>query len=56
MDTVDLITKAIEAYHYEISADPNGRFRSWEHCYKAFHDARGHNDADKDCPISLPLT
>ena len=35
-------------------ADPNGRFRSWEHCYKAFHDARGNQNADTDY-LSLML-
>ncbi len=32
MNTVDLIIKAISDYHSEIEADPNGRYRSWEHC------------------------
>lgn len=54
MNTVDLIIKAISDYHSEIEADPNGRYRSWEHCYKSFHDARGSQNADTDY-LSLML-
>ena len=55
MDTVELIVKAVSAYHSEIEADPNGRYRSWEHCYKAFHDARGNQYANTDY-LSLMLS
>ena len=48
MATVDLIIKAVKDYHAEIEADSNGRYRSWEHCYKAFHDARQNPYADTD--------
>ena len=40
MKTVDLIIKAATAFYDELCEDANGRFRSWEHCYKVFHDAR----------------
>ena len=54
MDTVDLITKAVKDYNAQTEADPNDRYRSWEHCYKAFHDARDSEQADHDY-LSLML-
>jgi len=29
-----------ELFYNEISNDPNGRYRSWEHCFTIFNDAR----------------
>ena len=43
MNTVDLVIQAIGSYMAQINSDPNNRLRSWEHCYKAFHDARAMN-------------
>ena len=37
---VDDIVKAAAKYYQETENDPNSRFRSWEHCYQIFHDAR----------------
>lgn len=54
MDTVDLIIKSATVFYDELNRDPNGRFRSWEHCYKAFHDARDNPAADPDY-LSLML-
>lgn len=48
MSTIDLVIKAIELYDVQIKSDPNDRLRSWEHCYKAFHDARAGENADCD--------
>ena len=54
MNTVDLVIKAIGSYMAQINSDPNNRLRSWEHCYKAFHDARANESADCDY-LSLML-
>ena len=54
MDTVDLIIKSATTFYNELREDKNGRYRSWEHCYKCFHDARGDSDADYDY-LSLHL-
>ena len=54
MNTVDLVIQAIGSYMVQIDSDPNNRLRSWEHCYKAFHDARARENADYDY-LSLML-
>ena len=54
MSTINLFFKAIESYVAQINSDPNDRLRSWEHCYKSFHDARGCKAADQDY-LSLML-
>lgn len=48
MRTVDSIIKSATIFYKTLSEDPNGRFRSWEYCYKQFHDARNNPDADVD--------
>ncbi len=53
-DTVDLIINSATTFYNQLKADPNGRFRSWEHCYKCFHDARTNSKADSDY-LSLQL-
>ncbi len=54
METVDLIIESATTFYDELKADKNGRFRSWEHCYKCFHDARCNDAADYDY-LSLQL-
>lgn len=54
MDTVDLIIKSVTAFYKELQIDKNGRYRSWEHCYKCFHDARNNPSHDYDY-LSLQL-
>ena len=54
MNTIDLVIKAVDSYMNQIKPVPNDRLRSWEHCYKAFHDARGNKTADYDY-LSLML-
>ncbi|MBQ7417459.1 MAG: hypothetical protein IJV18_05115 [Acidaminococcaceae bacterium] len=39
MDIVDEVIKAASEFYLKIKVDPNARYRSWEHCYKCFHDA-----------------
>ena len=54
MGTVELIIRSATTFYNELREDPNGRYRSWEYCYKAFHDARGNTNADVDY-LSLQL-
>jgi hypothetical protein len=54
MNTVDLIIESSTTFYNELKNDPNGRYRSWEYCYKHFHDARGNKKADTDY-LSLQL-
>lgn len=40
MDKVKLVIDAAGRFYNTLRKDPNGRFRSWEHCYKRFYDVR----------------
>ena len=53
-NSAELITKAASRFYHETKADPNSRYRSWEHCYKSFHDARRQASPDPDY-LSLQL-
>ena len=57
MDTVDLIIKSSTEFYNDLRADENGRYRSWEHCYSHFMNARGRNDVDYDylSPPNFPI-
>ena len=48
MDSVDLIIKSSTEFYNDLKIDENGRYRSWEHCYSHFMNARGRNDVDYD--------
>ncbi len=54
MNTVDLIIRSATTFYDDMKADENGRYRSWEHCYKCFYDARNESEADYDY-LSLQL-
>ncbi len=54
MSTVDSIIDSATVFYNTLSEDKNGRYRSWEYCYKCFHDARNDTDADIDY-LSLQL-
>ncbi len=54
MDTVDLIIESATTFYNDLKADKNGRYRSWEHYYKCFHDARSNSNPDYDY-LSLQL-
>lgn len=54
MDTIELFIKSVNTFYGEIQDDENARFRSWEHCYKSFYDARKNNNQDYDY-LSLQL-
>ena len=53
-NVIDLVIKAANTFYETMSNDENGRFHSWEHCYKCFHDARGGSSYDVDY-LSLQL-
>ena len=46
METVDRVIIAANSFYTKLRNDPNARFRSWEHCYKCFHDARRNPSPD----------
>lgn len=46
METIEKIIKSATVFHEELKKDKNGRYRSWEYCYKIFHDARGADHFD----------
>lgn len=48
MNTIDLIIKSATTFYDELRKDVNGRYRSWEHCYKCFHDSRNDSFPDYD--------
>ena len=54
IDTVDLIIGSATTFYDKLREDKNGRYRSWEHCYKCFHDARNNPSPDFDY-LSLHL-
>lgn len=55
MNTVERVIKAANKFYMKLREDPNARFRSWEHCYKCFYDARkNYPEVDYDY-LSLQL-
>ena len=44
MEPIDQVIDAINEFRKELHDDPEGRFHSWEHCYKRFHEARIERD------------
>ncbi len=45
---VEKIIKSANEFYEALKKDPNSRDRSWEHCYKSFHDARYEENPDYD--------
>lgn len=39
-DCINEIIKNGEEFYNQLKSDPNGRYLSWEHCYKIFNDSR----------------
>lgn len=54
MDTVDFIIESSKKFYDDLKQDPNARYRSWEHCYSNFYNARGKAKVDVDY-LSLQL-
>lgn len=46
--SIDLVCKECEKYINDLNQDENHRYRSWEHCYKQFNDARKLNNPQDD--------
>lgn len=40
MNTADLMVKNAEHFYNQLKDDKNSRYRSWEHCYSKFYNAR----------------
>ena len=40
MELIDELINAAQTFYDDARANENGRSRSWEHCYRAFRDAR----------------
>lgn len=47
-ELVDKVIRAADTFYKTLQNDPNGRYRSWEYCYKRFHDAREDLNPDYD--------
>ncbi len=54
MTTADLIIRSATEFFAQLRGDENGRYRSWEHCYCHFMDARQQLEPDIDY-LSLQL-
>lgn len=54
MDMTELIIQSATSYYNDLKKDENGRYRSWEHCYSNFMNARGKQEVDYDY-LSLQL-
>ena len=54
MNTVDLILESSVKFYDTLKKDENGRYRSWEHCYSNFINARHNKNAELDY-LSLQL-
>lgn len=54
MDAIDELINAAKTFYEDARASENGRSRSWEHCYRAFRDARADPSSDYDY-LSLHL-
>lgn len=54
MNTVELIIHSSTVFYNQLKEDANGRYRSWEYCYKQFHDARYNSNVEIDY-LSLHL-
>ena len=54
-ETIEKIITASTDFYNELRVDECGRFRSWEHNYKVFHDARKNDNPDYNY-LSLHLS
>ena len=54
MEAIDELISAAQTFYDDARANENGRSRSWEHCYRAFRDARTDPSPDYDY-LSLHL-
>lgn len=54
MEAIDELISAAQTFYDDARANESGRSRSWEHCYRAFRDARTDPSPDYDY-LSLHL-
>ena len=54
MEAIDELINAAQTFYEDARANEDGRSRSWEHCYRAFRDARTDPSPDYD-NLSLHL-
>ena len=54
MDTIKEVIESATTFYNKLRKDKNGRYRSWEHCYKCFYEARKKEKVDYD-NLSLNL-
>ena len=55
MEKCNKFISALSEFYKNSRTDENGRFRSWEHCYKNFYKARSEKNPDVDY-LSLHLS
>ena len=48
MTTADYFIRSATEFYNQLRKDENGRYRSWEHCYAHFMNARRQDDPDLD--------
>lgn len=41
MENIDRFVGAVEAFREAHLSDEKGHFRTWEHCFRCFREARG---------------
>ena len=46
MDAAGLLMQSVTTFNDKLKRDDHGRYRSWEHCYKEFYEARSNPQAD----------
>ena len=54
MENIDRFVGAVEAFREAHLSDEKGRFRTWEHCFRCFREARDDETPDYDY-LSLQL-
>ncbi|MFI3141023.1 MAG: hypothetical protein R3Y27_01785 [Clostridia bacterium] len=54
MNTAELICASSKVFYNQLQYDSNGRYKSWEHCYLEFYQARNKTDVNIDI-LSLHL-
>lgn len=47
MESIESIIEKGTSFYKELKEDNNGRYRSWEYCYKIFNDAHNSKSIDK---------
>ena len=55
MERIELVIDAAQRFYNDLKDDPHARFRSWEHCYSSFYQARQKQEVDEDY-LSLQLS